>query len=243
MKIFLAAFALALGLAVVSGTPHPLAAQTGSAGPGDGAETMRARIDALASEHGFAVRGLDRLGDEEAWPVEGDVARRIEALLANYDFMLVRGPGGTVETVLISGRKQLLVTRPSRLTVETSRRGAHHVVEALVAGPGGVPRTVRLVIDTGASTVVLPTSMIAALGYGAGDLDDQVMQTANGQVTGKSGILSSVDVGGAVTRDVAVSFIDDERLGGIMLLGMSYLGRYGLTIDDDNNLITLVRKN
>ncbi len=46
-----------------------------------------------------------------------------------------------------------------------------------------------------------------------------------------------------MTRDVAVSFIDDERLGGIMLLGMSYLGRYGLTIDDDNNLITLVRKN
>ena len=40
---------------------------------------------------------------------------------------------------------------------------------------------------------------------------------------------------------MAVTFIDDDRLGGAMLLGMSFLGRYRLTIDDAANRIVLGR--
>ncbi len=54
-------------------------------------------------------------------------------------------------------------------------------------------------------------------------------------------MLTSVEFGQAVERDVAVTFIDDSRLRGTMLLGMSFLGRYRLTIDDADNRITLSR--
>jgi hypothetical protein len=39
--------------------------------------------------------------------------------------------------------------------------------------------------------------------------------------------------------NVAVAFLDDDKLGNAGLLGMSVLGRYQLTIDDQENRITL----
>jgi len=39
-----------------------------------------------------------------------------------------------------------------------------------------------------------------------------------------------------------VAFIADQLLGENKLLGMSVLGRYQLNIDDNNQLITLIKK-
>jgi hypothetical protein len=39
-----------------------------------------------------------------------------------------------------------------------------------------------------------------------------------------------------------VAFLDDDKLGGNGLLGMSVLGRYQLTIDDEHDLVTLIRR-
>ena len=91
------------------------------------------------------------------------------------------------------------------------------------------------------STIVLPSSLIERLGFDADALADGIMETANRRVPGKKALLASAEIGGAVETDVAVTFIDDSRLGGIMLLGMSFLGRYRLTIDDVDNRITLSR--
>jgi predicted aspartyl protease len=41
---------------------------------------------------------------------------------------------------------------------------------------------------------------------------------------------------------VEVAFIEDSKLGGSGLLGMSVLGRFTMTIDDDENQLTLGRK-
>jgi len=46
----------------------------------------------------------------------------------------------------------------------------------------------------------------------------------------------------AELEDVQVAFVDDKYLGGMALLGMSFLGRYRVTFDDDNNEILLVEK-
>ncbi len=139
------------------------------------------------------------------------------------------------------GRKRRIVPPPETIDIETSRRGAHHIVIAVLSGPDGDSVTVPMVVDTGASTIVLPSSLIARLGFDEEALADGVMETANRRVRGKKAVLASVEIGEAVQRDVRVTFIDDDRLGGTMLLGMSFLGRYRLTIDDADNRITLSR--
>ena len=42
-------------------------------------------------------------------------------------------------------------------------------------------------------------------------------------------------------QNVAVAFIDDARLNGNLLLGMSFLRRFRVTLDDDNNQLILTR--
>lgn len=207
----------------------------------DAGATVRGVLRALAESHGFAVEGLEKIGDERAPLATGNPARVIERLLGDYNYVLVGKPGGGVERILVLGRISATPEQPESTIIETTRYGAHHMVTASLVGPGGARVSAPLMIDTGASTVVLPKSMIERLGFDARDLTDGMMQTANRQVAGKKGMLSSVELGGAVLNDVAVAFIDDDRLGGKMLLGMSFLGRYRLTIDDLNDQITLIR--
>jgi aspartyl protease family protein len=99
-----------------------------------------------------------------------------------------------------------------------------------------------LLVDTGASTVVLPNSMMEELGFKPNELRDGESQTAAGSVNVKLGQLYSVQVGHAHLRDVAVGFIDDDKLGEQPLLGMSFLGRFRLTIDDENNRVMLLTR-
>ena len=94
-------------------------------------------------------------------------------------------------------------------------------------------------VDTGASTVVLPKSMIGQLGFAVDELRDGWTQTANGRVRVKTGTLRSVAVGSAMAQDVTVTFLEDKRLNGARLLGMSFLQRFRMTIDDANNRIIL----
>jgi aspartyl protease family protein len=124
--------------------------------------------------------------------------------------------------------------------VKTERRGRQHVVEAELVGPNGARHMVRLVVDTGASTVVLPSSMIAPLGFRVEKLEEDEAETANGTVDVKMGTLRSVRVGQAKVSDVSVGFIEDEQIGDQHLLGMSFLGRFRLTIDDKTDRVVLL---
>jgi aspartyl protease family protein len=141
--------------------------------------------------------------------------------------------------VVIMGRKTRIVAPPDVIEIATARRGAHHLVVALLQGPDGAPLEVEMIVDTGASMIVLPSSLIAPLGFDEDALADGLMETANRRVRGKRAVLASVTVGAAIQRDVAVAFIDDDRIGDTMLLGMSFLRRYRMTIDDTENKITL----
>ena len=97
-------------------------------------------------------------------------------------------------------------------------------------------------VDTGASTLVLPQSLASSLGYEPGELKSVRVQTANGKTTGMTGILDSVRVGEAESDQVAVTFVADHLLGGKRLLGMSFLGRFRMTIDSSNGVIQLERQ-
>ena len=194
---------------------------------------LRDELADLAHKNGFVIEGLDRVEPGPAAPAEGSPTERIKALLADYNYLLVGGPG-KIETVRISRRKPSdgVVRSADRAYVKTQRQGSHHQVQAALAGPNGVAKTLSLLIDTGASTLVLPESMIGELGFAPEALRAGTSHTANVTVPVRVGTLNSVRVGAVSAQDIEVSFIADRQLGGAMLLGMSFLSRFRMTIDD-----------
>jgi aspartyl protease family protein len=202
---------------------------------------LRGQIDELASRAGFTVNGLERIGEASAKPTtDGPPSRQIEELLKGYNYIIVHDANGGIQELRILNPRSSVGPVPRRGVVKTERRGSQHIVEAELVGPTGKKRTVRMVVDTGASTVVLPSSMIEPLGFHAEELEEDEAETANGTVEVKMGTLRSVRVGQAKVNDVAVGFIADERIGDQHLLGMSFLGRFRLTIDEKTNRIVLL---
>ncbi len=212
---------------------------------------LRGQLDELSARHGFEIQGRGLLGDEPAKPLGGELRHQIKRLLSGYNYVVVdndRGGIGKVIILAVGEAGQLpqagistvnTVGLPGEHIIPTRRQGAHQVVDAVLVGPGQAPVAVSLMVDTGASTVVLPRSMISPLGFNADELRDGWTQTANGRVRAKIGTLASVDVGTAVAEDVKVTFLEDYRLGGSKLLGMSFLQRFRMTIDDENDRIIL----
>lgn len=209
-----------------------------AAGPAP-ARTLADQIETLAEEEGLEVEGLDLLDEAPETPAAGATVERIRALLAGFNYVLLYDSAGRPSRLRITGRKGPRPVVAPRDTVETRRRGPHHLVDAAVTGPNGRPATVTLIVDTGATTVVLPASLIAALGFRPEELSDGWAQTANGRVAVKLATLPRLALGPLRVRDVAVSFIADERLAGQALLGMSFLERFRFTLDDEADHLIL----
>lgn len=152
-------------------------------------------------------------------------------------------PKKTVQQETGNSRRE---NQSGELRIATQRRGVHHMVEGHVSGPGGTPVQVMFLVDTGASSVVLPKSLMEPLGYDTTHTRPGLAQTARGTVKMRVATLDRILVGeGGMTaelEDVQVAFVEDKFLGGMALLGMSFLGRYRVTFDDDNNEILLVEK-
>lgn len=203
--------------------------------------SLRNELAALASQHSFTIFGINELEDEAAnLESEGSLDERLESLLSGYNYLLFRDATGEISKLRILGPHPSAEALAQRVSVQTRRRGDHHLVDAILVGPRGARRTLPLLVDTGASTVVLPSSMMAALGFEPSELQDGKSQTAAGPVNIKLGQLSSVQVGHAHLRNVAVGFIEDDQIGEQHLLGMSFLGQFRLTIDDQNNRVMLL---
>ena len=111
------------------------------------------------------------------------------------------------------------------------------------AGPGMLVR-VRLdgrveapfLIDTGASDVVIPAAVARELGLPESGRT-RVYRTANGLVEQPVVMLRSVDLGGAVARDVPASVSSSMEVG---LLGLSFFNRFTYQIDAAAGVVTLV---
>jgi aspartyl protease family protein len=86
-------------------------------------------------------------------------------------------------------------------------------------------RRIELMVDTGASLVTLRESDAAALGIHPFPRDYTLQsQTANGIVRAAPTMLSMVEVGGLMVRDVQAAVLPDKGLGQ-NLLGLSFLRR------------------
>ncbi len=219
---------------------RPLLEKLSATSPAQAA-SLRTQLEDLATQNGILIEGLDRIGAEPARPVEGDLAQRIKSLLSDYNFMSV-GQGGRIEKLTITSLKQLAPRPQASGAVRTRRLGSHHQVYARLNGPGDREIGVSLLVDTGATTLVLPESMIVQLGFAPDALRAGTTQTAGGSIPVKIGVLKSVKVGDVSAENVSVSFINDQQLNGARLLGMSFLNRFRFSLDDGKNELLLLSK-
>jgi aspartyl protease family protein len=98
--------------------------------------------------------------------------------------------------------------------------------------------TVRFILDTGASEVMLSTADARRLGIDPGSLSyTRSYQTANGRVMGAPVVLKSVDIGPIHMTDVAASVLENPT--DMSLLGMSFLNRLkGYQVQGSNLILT-----
>ena len=236
--------ARAAGIALAALLAALLAASLALPALAQDADSLGDQLRDLAAEQRIDLSGVELL--DAAPPSRaagsGTLFRRLEALLSGYNFILMHHSDGRIAGVRILGRATKGPPKVTEATVTARRKGAHYLVDAVLVGPTGLWSNRRMVVDTGASTVVLPVSAIRSLGLRETDLTLGKASTAGGEVTAQLGTLAAVRVGHAEVKDVEVTFIADEQLGRTALLGMSFLSHFQVTIDDAGQRIILTAK-
>jgi aspartyl protease family protein len=198
------------------------------------------QIQELQNQNNFQVIGLDRIQNRDKVLINGNLDQKIKQLFDGYNHVVSRDNKGRIERVVVINKKQK--PKENRIVLPTSLKDNHHMVSVSLSGDGRVWQTLDMVIDTGADLVVLPESMIDQLGLIESNLTISKMQTANGIAEAKVSQLKELKIAGETVENVEVAFIADQLLGENRLLGMSVLGRFQVNIDDQGQMITLIRK-
>lgn len=118
-----------------------------------------------------------------------------------------------------------------RQTVLQADARGQYAADALV---NGMP--VRMLVDTGASVVVLSAASAARLGIATGRAHLR-MQTANGVVDASPVVLNAIRLGGLAMNDVPAVVLPREA-GDANLLGATFLKRL-LSVEQRNGLLIL----
>lgn len=118
--------------------------------------------------------------------------------------------------------------------------GNHIIVDAFIEE--GV--SARLIVDTGASIVLISNNVARRLGLRYEDIKTQIeIITADSRsVKAKPVILKSIKVGDAEVKNVEAAILDSDFLIGVDgLLGMSFLSHFIINIDVSANKLILER--
>lgn len=112
------------------------------------------------------------------------------------------------------------------------------LVDAVIDG-----QAVAMVVDSGASLVMLPAQVAQKLGIVVpADARDARLVLADGKtIPGKQVQLPEMRVGEFVAKEVAAVILQDEQYSAPPLLGMSYLKRFKFEIDAAEKTLTLLR--
>ena len=209
-------------------------------------------LDGLAGQHRFTVVGAHRLGDAAGQLIDAGLDEQLRTLLAGWSYvysegdagaparLVVIGPKGAAPVIAVpatanddgvgSGDHQVIALQPD---------GSHLTVPAALRGPAGREVTLPLIVATGASSVVLPKSLVERLGFSSEALAPIRIRTASGDAEGLHGRLSGFTFGKDSLDDVDVVFVDNPEMGSTGLLGMSVLGRYNFRIDTEQNQLVV----
>jgi clan AA aspartic protease (TIGR02281 family) len=203
-------------------------------------DDLLSQLQSLQSRMSVQIIGLEKIADEPKVSASGSLEQQLQQVLGSYNHILSRNSNGQIDQVVIIHKKQK--TESGRIVVPTRYQDGHFLVSVALSGNGALWLTLDMIVDTGADVMVLPESLINKLGLADYLFTARAMQTANGAVTAKIGILQEVRLAGETLTNVEVAFIADQRLANNSLLGMSALGRYKLILDEQSHLITLFKK-
>lgn len=201
------------------------------------------QLRGLSDRHQFTISGLQHTEDSPPSEAAGELPQQLRAMLADFSFVLQQPPGGPVERLIIIGLKgeSPSIPPPSSVetTLETKRSGDHHVVSATLIGDEGQEISVELMVDTGATLVVLPRSLAPQLGILDDSLRPREIKTAAGKITADVATLPKLRLGSEEITEVETAFIEDSKLGEVPLLGMNVLSRYKIVLDDESGTLVL----
>jgi aspartyl protease family protein len=152
---------------------------------------------------------------EEGQTVDGVTVRDVNSTGA-----VVRVDGVTKTLPLTSGAGGRTAPAGGSITLTADGRGQFFT-------PGTINgRSVRFIVDTGATYVALSRVEAARIGLDYRQGRPATSATANGVVRGWIVSLASVRVADVMVRDVTAMVIDGDVPG--VLLGMSFLGRFDI---------------
>jgi clan AA aspartic protease (TIGR02281 family) len=122
--------------------------------------------------------------------------------------------------------------------VVMDRAGMHMIADVLINGAVHA----RLIVDTGASSMILSPSIVKNLGPGVIRRGMVKTTVADGRVVPAEMIeLDSVSVGGTSARHVTAVSMPSDLSGVDGLLGMSFLGRFSFETDPEAGVLILRR--
>lgn len=130
---------------------------------------------------------------------------------------------------------------PSETVISTEMKNGHHFIEVAFTGPLDTRIETQLMLDTGATIIALPASMMEELDIAEEDTVPQYMRTANGAAQALISVLPLLEIGDQKIHDVDVAFLPDTRFSVTKLLGMGAIKDYKMTIDNQNETVTLVK--
>lgn len=121
----------------------------------------------------------------------------------------------------------------SQSAILTADARGHFFTTATVNGI-----SLRFLVDTGASVVTLSAADALRAGVPYRNAAKGLLQTANGVVTAYRVKLDTVSLGRITLHNVDGVVIDSDMMGGVALLGLSFLNRTEMRRDGDTMTLT-----
>jgi len=149
-------------------------------------------------------------------------------------FMAMNGETAADDSVALSKVETNSGRKRSRRAVGY-RRGGHFTFNAMLNG-----RNVRVLVDTGASSVAINRSTAKRIGIRLDDRDFiHTATTANGEAKFAAATIKKIRIDGIVVRNVKAAVLQDTSLNET-LLGMSFLNKLR-KFEIDGNKITMIQ--
>ena len=119
--------------------------------------------------------------------------------------------------------------------VPLKRIGNQYQVTAIINGT----QQVKLMVDTGASITSIDSGILNLLGVSSDDDPVIILDTAGGNISSPITRIGSLEVEGALIRDLKVASLDFSDIEVHGLLGMNFLERFRFIIDQKKRKLYL----
>ena len=196
---------------------------------------VAADINVLALTAGKAVVSIDG-GKPRTLAVGQTTPEGVKLISASSESATFE-VGGTLQTLAAGQGAAVASTAPARggnSVILTADARGHFITTGVVNGI-----SLQFIVDTGATSVVLPSADArrAGINYLAGGR--VLTQTANGVVPVYTVKLDTLRIGDITVNNVDAAVIEGDKLS-FALLGMSFLNR--MEMRRDGSTLTLIRR-